>query len=101
MSHVTLGVLCGLGFGAFAVAVMLPMSFPDKRAALTAAFLERFAIGFVIAVVSLPWPWWVTGLSAGLLLSAPSAIITKAFGPILVFGAIGGLVVGFIVNSFG
>ena len=80
---------------------MLPMSFPDKRAALTAAFLERFAIGFVIAVVSLPWPWWATGLSVGLFLSAPSAIITKAFGPILGFGAIGGLVIGFIVQRFG
>jgi hypothetical protein len=78
MSNVTLGILCGLAFGGLAVASMLPLSFPDKRAALTAAFLDRFAIGFVICVVSLPWPGWVVGLCFGVLLSAPSAVITKA-----------------------
>ncbi len=30
--------LCGLGFGLLSVAMMLPMSFPDKTAARTAAF---------------------------------------------------------------
>jgi hypothetical protein len=28
---------------------MLPMSFPDKRAAITGAFLDRFAISFLIS----------------------------------------------------
>src|SRR5437660_12132021 len=34
MSRVMLGVVCGLAFGALDVAIMLPMSFPDKRAAI-------------------------------------------------------------------
>ena len=97
MPHVTLGILAGSVFGALAVGTMLPLSFPDKRAALTAAFLDRFAIGFVISVVNLTWPSWVIGLFFGLLLSAPSAIITKAWAPILGLGAVGGLVIGLIV----
>jgi len=34
-----------LVFGAIDVGIMLPMSFPDKKAAITAAFVARFAIG--------------------------------------------------------
>ena len=96
MTPTTYGLIAGLAFGALAVGIMLPMSFPDKRAALTAAFLERFAIGFVIGVANLSWPRWAVGLFFGLLLSAPSAIITKAWKPILVFGAVGGLIVALI-----
>ena len=96
MSGLTFGVVAGLVFGALAVAAMLPLAFPDKRAALTAAFVDRFAIGFVLGVVSLPWPGWIVGLVIGLLLSAPSAIITRAWKPILAFGAVGGLVIGLI-----
>ena len=75
---------------------MLPLQFPDKRAALIAAFLDRFAIGFVIDVVDLSWPRWTVGVFVGLLLSAPSAVITKAWVPILGFGTIGGLLIGLI-----
>src|ERR1044071_2181687 len=96
MSGITFGVVAGLVFGALAVAAMLPLAFPDKRAALTAAFADRFAIGFVLGVVSLPWPGWAVGLVIGLLRSAPSAIITKAWRPILVVGALGGLIIGLI-----
>jgi len=79
---------------------MLPMTFPDKRAALLAAFLDRFAIGFVIGVAELPWPGWATGVFFGLLLSAPSAVITKAWAPILGLGALGGLIIGMVVAHF-
>jgi hypothetical protein len=48
MSRVLLGVICGLVFGAIDIGIMLPMSFPDKKAAITAAFIARFGIGFVI-----------------------------------------------------
>ncbi|MES2306502.1 MAG: hypothetical protein V4558_13420 [Gemmatimonadota bacterium] len=92
----TLGLICGTLFGVLAVAMMLPMNFPDKRAALLAAFIDRFAIGFVICVVVLPWPPWVTGLSLGLLLSAPSAIVTKAWRPILAIGALGGMIIAMV-----
>src|SRR5258705_13710931 len=87
---VAYGVVAGLVFGAVVMATMLPHAFPDKRAALTAAFLDRFAIGFVIGVADLTWPRWVVGLCFGLLLSAPAAIITKAWRPILIIGVVGG-----------
>ena len=61
---------------------------PPATAAITAAFVDRFAIGLVIGCIQLPWPGWVTGLVFGLLLSVPSAIITKAFVPILAVGAV-------------
>jgi hypothetical protein len=93
-----LSVACGLGFGIFAVAIMLPMSFPDKRTALTAAFLSRFSIGFLIPWVTLPLPAVVSGALIGLLVSLPDAVITKAFAPILGIGVLGGGVIGWIVS---
>jgi hypothetical protein len=99
MTRVALGILCGAVFGAVAVALMLPLSFPDRRAALSAAFLNRFAIGLLIAVSDLGLPGWLSGLVISLLLSAPAAIITKAYAPILGLGAIGGLLIGWIVGS--
>ncbi len=97
MSHLSYGLLAGVVFGALSVGLMLPMSFPDRRTALTAAFLDRFAIGLVIGVVDLGWPSWLVGLLFGLLLSAPSALVTKTYGPILGLGAIGGLVIGLVL----
>lgn len=97
MSHLSYGLLAGVLFGALSVALMLPMSFPNRRTALTAAFLDRFAIGLVIGVVALSWPSWVVGLFFGVLLSAPSALVTKAYGPVLGLGAMGGLLIGLIL----
>jgi hypothetical protein len=101
MSRITLGVICGLVFGAVDIGIMLPMSFPDKRAAITAAFVARFAIGFVIGAARLPWPAWAAGLFFGLLLSIPDAIITKAYAPIIGMGALGGTVIGVVIGRFG
>jgi hypothetical protein len=101
MSRLMLGVVCGLVFGAIDIVIMLPMSFPDKRAAITAAFIARFGIGFAIGAARLPWPGWSVGLVFGLLLSIPDAIITKSYGPIIGMGAIGGTVIGFLVSKFG
>ena len=97
MSREMLGVVCGLAFGLVSVATMLPLAFPDKRTALTAAFVDRFAIGFVIAVAGVTWPGWLAGLFFGLLLSLPSAIVTKAWAPILGMGAVGGMIIGLVV----
>ena len=95
------GLVSGLVFGLFSVGIMLPMSFPDKAAALLGAFLNRFGIGLVIALVQLPsWPGWMIGLLFGLLLSLPSAIITKAYAPILIIGALGGLVIGGLTHGW-
>jgi hypothetical protein len=101
MPRISLGVLCGLIFGSLDTALMIPLSFPDKRAAMLGAFIARFALGFVICNIKLPWPGWTAGLFLGLLLSLPDAIITKAMAPILASGAVGGLVIGWIAGRFG
>jgi hypothetical protein len=69
MSRILLGIVCGLVFGAIDIGILLSMSFPDKRAAITAAFIARFGIGFVIGASRLPWPGWAVGLFLGVLLS--------------------------------
>lgn len=101
MSRITLGIVCGIAFGLLDAALMLPMSFPDKRVAITGAFLDRFAIGFLICVTDLPLPRWATGLIVALLVSLPSAVVTKAYAPVLGIGAIGGIVTGIIRAKFG
>ena len=101
MSRISLGLICGVAFGLLDAALMLPMSFPDKRVALTAAFLDRFAIGFLICVVDLPLPGWASGLIVALLISLPSAVVTKAYAPILATGAIGGVIIGILRAKFG
>ena len=108
MHRLALGLLAGVIYGALSAASMLPLPFPDKRAALLGAFLNRFAIGVVIGAVigapqvdALRLPPWAIGLAAGLLLSAADAVITKAYAPILVLGAAGGAIIGWIVGRFG
>ena len=101
MPGILLGVICGLVFGAIDIGIMLRMSFPDKKAAITAAFIARFGIGFAIGAARLPWPGWVVGLCFGLLLSIPDAIITKAYGPIIGMGAVGGTIIGVIIGKYG
>src|SRR5256885_7342409 len=101
MSRILLGTICGLVYGALSAASMLPLQFPDKRAALLGAFINRFSIGFVIGAVALPWPGWASGLVIGILLSLADAIITKAYAPIIVLGAIGGAIIGWVVQQFG
>ena len=100
MSRLVTGLLCGLIFGAVDVALMLPMSFPDKRTALLAAFCSRFGIGLVIPLVQLSWPGWLIGLAFGVLLSLPDAIVTKAYAPILFSGALGGIVIGGLTHGW-
>ena len=101
MSRLSLGTICGVVFGVAVVLMMLPMEFPDKRDALLGAFTNRFGIGFVIGAVRLPLPGWANGLIFGLLLSLPSAIVTKAYAPILILGLIGGAIIGYIVDRWG
>jgi hypothetical protein len=100
MNRVSLGILLGLGIGAIDVLLMLPMSFPDKRAALLGAFCARFALGFFAATVRLPVSPVVAGVVVGLLTSIPDAIITKATVPILVTGVLFGSAAGWIVGRW-
>lgn len=101
MPSLSIGILGGVIFGVAAVLSMLPLEFSDKRAALTAAFLNRFAIGFAIGAAHLAWPGWAVGLTFGLLLSVPEAIITKAWGPIIGMGTVGGVLIGLAVSHWG
>ena len=101
MLRIWLGVLCGVIYGALDAALMIPMQFPDKRAAITGAFINRFSIGFVIGAVQLPWPGLAMGLFIGVLLSLADALITKAYIPIIGLGAIGGLIIGAVISRFG
>ena len=101
MSKVVLGLIAGIVFGAIDVGLMLPMSFPDKTAAVLGAFSSRFTIGFVIGSVHLPgWPGWLVGLLFGLLISLPDAIITHKYVPILILGGIGGLIIGGLIHGW-
>lgn len=100
MNRVVFGLVAGIAFGAAAVALMLPIEFPDKTTALLAAFASRFAVGFLTPLVELPMPSWATGSIVGLLISVPDAIITKAYAPILVTGVVGGLIIGWATKRF-
>jgi len=73
---------------------MIPMPHPNKGVAMLGAFFSRFAIGFLIGVTRMPVPGWLRGIIVGLLISIPDAIMTKAYGPILVTGVIGGAIIG-------
>ena len=101
MTRVTLGVVLGLGIGVVDVLMMLPLSFPDKRAALLGAFCARFALGFFAAAIRLDAPPIVSGVVVGMLTSLPDAIITKAYAPILVTGIVFGALAGWIVGRWG
>ncbi len=105
MSPLVLGILCGLVFGLLAAASMMRMDFPDRRAALLGAFINRSAIGFGIGaavgspqLVTLNLSPWAVGMAFGFILSASDAVITKAYVPILTLGTIGGGVIGWIVG---
>ena len=89
-----LGILLGLAAGVLDVLLMLPMTFPDKATALTGAFFSRFAIGFLAANITLPIHPVLAGALVGLLVSIPDAVITKAYGPIIVTGLIFGALAG-------
>ena len=94
MNRVLFGVIAGLVFGTVDVALMIPMEFADKKTAMLGAFASRFAIGFVIPLVEMPFPPWAIGALVGLLVSLPDAIITSAYAPILATGVIGGAIIG-------
>ena len=100
MSRAPLGVLLGLIIGAVDVAIMLPLSFPDKRAALLGAFCARFALGFFAATVRLPISPILAGVVVGILTSLPDAIITKAYAPIMATGIVFGAIAGWIVGRW-
>ena len=100
MPRVPLGIALGIGFGVLDVLLMMPLTFPDKRAALLGAFCARFALGFFAAVTALPLPPVVSGILVGVLTSLPDAIITKAYAPIMISGVVFGALAGWIVGHW-
>jgi hypothetical protein len=98
MSVVVKGIIAGLIFGIVSIIPMAFMKFDDKVSAITASFISRFAIGFIIFNMALPIPSWLKGAFVGLILSLPDALVTKQYGPILGLGLIGGLVCGFFAK---
>jgi hypothetical protein len=98
MTPVAYGLLAGIAFGAISVGMMSPLHFLDKRAALLAAFVNRFAIGLLIPLIHLRLTGWLLGLGLGILLSLPDAIITKAFAPVIGVGAVGGGIIDWLAT---
>lgn len=96
MKKANYGIIAGIIFGIIDILLMLPLEFPDKTAALTGAFINRFAIGFFAVTTELPVSPWIRGLIVGVLLSLPDAIITKAYAPIIIIGALGGILISVI-----
>jgi len=101
MSRVTIGVALGLVLGAVDAILMLPLTFPDKRAALLGAFCSRFALGFFAATVRLPIHPVLAGVLVGVLTSLPDAVITKAYAPIMTGGVIFGAIAGWVAGRWG
>lgn len=101
MNSILLGIILGIVFGVVAILPMFKMTFADKRAAITGAYINRFAIGFLIPNALLGIDPILRGLLLGILLSLPDAIITKAYAPIMGLGVIGGLVIGLITRLAG
>ena len=101
MSAVILGLICGLAFGIIDVLVMLPIKVENKHKrieALTGAFIERFMLGFIIPNVSISIHPIAIGAILGLGFSVPTAIITRAYAPIIVIGVVGGAIIGLVTN---
>jgi len=96
MPAIVAALVAGLAFGAFSVATMLPMVLDDKPRALAASFASRFSIGFLIPLVTVPWPGVLVGAVVGLLVSLSDAIVTRAFAPILLTGTLGGALIGWL-----
>lgn len=99
MNNLFLGLIFGLVFGVIDVLIMIPLKYENNRKraeAMTAAGIERFMLGFLIPNVDLGLHPALIGLILGAGLSVPSAIITRAYLPIILTGVAGGVIIGFI-----
>ena len=104
MNRILLGFIVGIIFGVLDVLLMIPISFPssaDKRVAMTGAFFDRFAAGALIGATILPVAPWLQGVIVSVLVSLPSAIITRNYVPILGVSVIGGAIAGFFISLWG
>ena len=98
MNNIAKGLIAGTIFGIVSIIPMLFMQFENKTKAMTASFISRFAIGFIIFNLELPVPNWLKGGIVGFVLSLPDAIVTGKYAPILSLGLIGGIVCGVLAK---
>ncbi|MFC1910072.1 hypothetical protein ACFLXC_02115 [Chloroflexota bacterium] len=101
MNNVTLGIICGLVFGVIDVLIMIPMKVESRRKkieALIGAFIERFMLGLIIPNMNIGIHPLATGALLGLGLSLPTALIVRAYAPIIGIGVVGGIIIGFITT---
>ena len=80
MTNIFKGVIAGVIFGVVSIIPMIFMAFDNKTKAMTASFISRFAIGFIIFNLDLPIPSWLKGTLVGFILSLPDAIVTNQIG---------------------
>jgi hypothetical protein len=102
MNKIILGTICGLAFGIIDVLIMIPLKYENNRKrteAMSAAFVERFMIGFLIPNVEIGLHPAIVGAILGFGLSVPSAIITRAYAPIIGTGIAGSIIIGFVANA--
>jgi len=99
MKKFSTGLVAGLTFGIADLLLMIPIPLSDKPIAMLGAFINRFAIGFLIVYTEIMLPSSLKGLLIGLLLSLPDAIITRTYLPILGVGGFGGLIIGYFVGK--
>ncbi len=81
---------------------MIPIKVEDKRKrieAMIAAFIDRFMLGFLIPNLHLGIHPAITGGILGVGLCLPSAIISRAYVPIMSMGIAGGIMIGFITKG--
>lgn len=101
MNKTILGIICGLAFGIVDILIMIPLKYENNRKrteAMLSAFIERFMIGFLIPNVEIGLHPAMVGLLLGFGLSLPSALITRAYAPIMGTGIVGSVIIGFIVK---
>lgn len=102
MNKIILGAICGLSFAVITVVIIMFTRYEDRRKkieAISAAFLLRFLIGFLIPNVELGIHSAVTGFLLGLGFNLPFAIINRAYVPIIGSGIAGGVMIGFIAHA--
>jgi hypothetical protein len=101
MNNIIFGLLAGIAFGLISVLIMIPIKFENNRErhdAMVGAFIDRFMIGIIIPNITFGINPIITGILLGFGLSLPSAIISRAYAPILIIGILGGLIIGYLTE---
>lgn len=101
MDPLTLGILFGVALASFDVATLARLRWPSraqKLDALAAAAIERFMLGLLIPTVDLGTARWLAGVILGVGLSLPSALLTRAYQPVIGVGLVAGLLLGIVAQ---